>query len=116
VVELVVTTPVLLLAVLLIVQIGLWQHARHVALAAAREGARAAREYHGTAEAGRRAAEDYLNALAPTLLRPRTVTAERTATTATVRVEGRLTSLVPGLAVRVGEVSTGAVERFVPSR
>ena len=115
VVEFVITMPGLLLAVLLTVQVGLWQHARHVALAAAQQGARAAREYTGTADAGRRQAEDYLTALAPTLLSPREVTAERTATVATVRVRGRVTSVLPWLAVSVVETSSGPVERFVPS-
>lgn len=113
-VELVITTPALLLAVMLIIQIGLWQHARHVALAAAQEGARAARQHDATAADGHRRAEAYLAELAPTILHPRSVTAERSPTTATVRVRGEAMSVFPWLGLRVDEASTGSTERFVP--
>jgi len=113
-VELVITMPALLLAVMLIVQVGLWQHAKHVALAAAQEGARAARQHDATAADGRQRAEAYLAELAPTILDPRTVTAERTATTATVRVRGEAVSVFPWLGFAVDEASTGSTERFVP--
>jgi Flp pilus assembly protein TadG len=112
-VELVITMPGLLLAVMLIVQVGLWQHATHVALAAAQEGARAARQHDSTAANGRARAEAYLAELAPTVLRPRVVSAERTATTATVRVRGQAASVFPWLAFRVDQASIGPVERFV---
>jgi Flp pilus assembly protein TadG len=113
-VELVLTMPALLLAVLLTVQVGQWQHAKHVALAAAQEGARAARQYNAAAAAGGRRAEDYLTALAPTLLRDHAIGVERTATTATVRVRGRVAGVLPWPAFTVDEVSSGPVERFVP--
>ena len=114
VVELVITMPCLLLAVMLVVQVGLWQHAQHVAQAAAQEGARAARQHGSTADEGRHRAEAYLVGLAPTILRPRTVTAERTATTATVRVRGEAVSVFPWLGFQVDVTSTGPLERFVP--
>jgi Flp pilus assembly protein TadG len=113
-VELVITMPGLLLAVLLIVQVGLWQHAKHVAAVAAQEGARAARQHDATAADGKRRAEAYLGELAPTVLRPRAVSAERTSATATVRVQGQAASVFPWLAFRVDEASTGPTERFVP--
>ena len=115
-VELAVTMPALLLALLLIVHIGLWQHARHVAQAAAREGARVARGYDGTAAAGRNRAEGYVGALAPRLLAGPTVTASRAATDATVRVRARVVSVLPWPRLVVDESSTGPVERFVPRR
>ncbi len=114
IVEFVITMPALLAAILLIVQIGLWQYARHVALAAAQEGDRAARAYNGTANDGRQAAERYLAGLAPTLLQEPTVTADRSVSTATVRVRGRVRLILPGLAFTVSEESSGPVERFVP--
>jgi Flp pilus assembly protein TadG len=113
-VELVITMPGLLLAVMLIVQVGLWQHAQHVALAAAQEGARAARQHDAAAGRGQQRAEAYLEQLAPTILKPRAVTTERTSTTATVRVRGEAVSVFPWLAFRVDQASTGPVERFVP--
>src|SRR5260370_7565119 len=74
VVEFVVIIPGVLLAILLIIQIGLWQHARHIALPAAQEGARAARAYNATADTGRRRAANYLPPLAPRLFMPPTFT------------------------------------------
>ena len=42
------------------------------------------------------------------------MTAERTSTTAIVRVRGEAESVFPWLALRVDQTSTGPVERFVP--
>ena len=53
------------LRVLLVVQFALWQHAVHVAGAAAQEGARAARLEGGTAAAGQAEAEQFLARLGP---------------------------------------------------
>jgi hypothetical protein len=44
----------------------------------------------------------------------REATASRDATTATVRVHGRVLSIVPGLRLDVDEQSTGPIERYVP--
>jgi len=114
-VEVVVTMPALLLAVLLVIQFALWQHAQHVALTAAQEGARAARAYDGSTEAARARTHAFLDTLGPRMITHRSVTITRTAADATVTVEGRMVSIVGFVPLRISEKSTGPIERFVPA-
>jgi Flp pilus assembly protein TadG len=113
-VELVITMPLLLLLVMMPIQFALWQHAKRVAHVAAQEGARAAREHDGTAEAGQARANAFLDKLGPTIISDRTVAVQRDSTAVTVRVQGRAVSVLPFLGLRVDEGATGPVERFVP--
>lgn len=114
VVEAVLVFPLLLLLVLMIFQVALWWHARHVALAAAQEGARAARAYHSTAAAGQARAHTYLSAVGAHLLPDPVITVTRTTTTTTVDVQGRIITVVPGLRLMVAESVTSPTERYVP--
>jgi Flp pilus assembly protein TadG len=111
----VLVAPALLLALLLIVQFGLLFHARSVAENAAQEGAAAGRRFDGTQTGAVERARRFLAELGPRMLTDRTVTAQRTAETATVTVTGTVISLVPGLHLRVSEAASGPVERYVPS-
>lgn len=111
-IELVLLTPVLMVCVLLVVQFALWQHARHVLLAAAQEGARVARAQGGTAEDGRARAYDYIRQLGPNLVSSPVIDVDRGPDTVSVRITGRAVNIVPGLPLRVTATSTGAVERF----
>ncbi|MGQ0468004.1 MAG: TadE family protein [Sporichthyaceae bacterium] len=113
-VELAITMPALLIAVLTVIQIGLWFHTRHVALAAAQDGARIARAYDGTEHAARARTLANLDDLAPTLLRDRDVEITRTPEEATVTVRGRATSILGIFALPVVGTAQGPVERFVP--
>jgi Flp pilus assembly protein TadG len=113
-VELVITMPALLLAVLTVLQFGLWMHAQHVAQAAAREGATIARADGGSQTAARDATTASLRHLGPTILRDPTVEVSRTSTEATVTVTGRATSIVGIFGLPVREQARGPVERFVP--
>src|SRR6266516_4881586 len=101
--ELVIVTPVLLLLVLLVVQVGLYFHASHIALAAAEEGARAARTRLGTAAA-----------LGYGLIRSPVVTATRSPATARVEVRGQVATVVPGLRLTVDRAVESPIERFIP--
>jgi hypothetical protein len=113
-VELAITMPALLIAVFTIIQIGLWMHAQHVALAAAQDGVRVARAYGGTeADARARTATD-LDQLARTILQDRAIEVTRTAEVATVSVRGKATSILGIFALRVNEEAHGPVERFIP--
>jgi Flp pilus assembly protein TadG len=114
VVELVITMPALLLAMMTIIQFGLWQHAQHVALAAAQEGARVARAYDGSTTAAQARTHAYLDRLGPTILSQRQVSASRTGTEATMTVTGKAVSVFPIFGLVVHEQSAGPVERFVP--
>jgi Flp pilus assembly protein TadG len=114
--ELVLATPLLLLLLLAIVQFALWQHAVHVADAAAQEGARAARLQGGTARAGAARTRQFLAQLSPTILTHPQIVARRDATTASVEVTGQALMLIPGLHLPVQLASQGQVEAFRPGQ
>jgi Flp pilus assembly protein TadG len=113
--ELVIATPLLLLLVLLVVQFAMWQHAIHIADAAAQEGARAARLQGGTALDGATRARVFLAQLSPTILVHPDVVARRNADTARVEITGQALMVVPGLHLSVRAVSQGPVEVFRPA-
>jgi Flp pilus assembly protein TadG len=104
--------PVVLLLVFGIIQGALWFHARHIALGAAQEGARAASAQDGTG-ADQRAREFVRDLTGGTLIRNLDVGISSTANTVTVTVRGRAPSLVPGSAGLIVEQSaTAPIETF----
>ncbi len=111
-IELVLLTPLLMVCVLVVVQFALWQHARHVLLAAAQEGARAARAQGATAGDGRLRAYEYIQQLGPDLVTVPVVEVDRGPDTVTVRIRGQAVNIVPGLPLMVTATSAGPVERF----
>jgi Flp pilus assembly protein TadG len=111
-VELVLLTPLLMVCVLVVVQLALWQHARHVLLAAAQEGARAARAQGATAEDGRVRARDYILQIGPDLVTHPTIQVDRSVDLVTVRIRGQAVNIVPGVPLQVTATSVGPVERF----
>jgi Flp pilus assembly protein TadG len=112
--ELVIATPALLFLLLLVVHVGLWFHAAHVASAAAQEGARAARNEDGTREAGEDAANRLLDELGARLVMDRDVDVERGADEVRVVVTGHGPTVVPGLRLPIRAESVGPVEVFRP--
>lgn len=112
VVELVLLTPLLMILLLTVIQFALWQHARQVLLAAAQEGARAARAQGGTAQDGRARALDYIHQLGPDLVSSPAVDVNRGVDVVTVRIHGQAVNIVPGLPLVVSATSAGPVERF----
>ncbi len=111
--------PVLMVLVFVIVQTALFMHARHVALAAAQQGARTARS--GSPAGTTAPATDaqvqastltYLHQLGADLVNSPNVTVTRTATTASVRVQAHAISILPGFTLHVSETSTGPLETF----
>src|SRR6266511_3393136 len=94
------------------VQLGLWYHARHVALAAAEEGVRAARVQTGSATAGAARARRFLRALGPTVVADPVVRASRDQDTARVEVAGQALNVLPWLHLPVRQAAQGPVERF----
>jgi Flp pilus assembly protein TadG len=109
--ELVLLMPLVLLLVLLIVQFGLWLHARQVATAAAQEGLVAAQVETGTAAAGHSRAVAF--AAQTGGLRDIGVEVSRDATTARVTVNGTTPAVLPSTGFGVSAVAEGPVERFV---
>jgi Flp pilus assembly protein TadG len=108
----VITFPAVLLLITAAVQAGLFFHARQLAQAAAQEGLRAARQYQASTAAGYQAATGLLERTAGDLLTARTVTVDRSTTTATVEVDGTAVSLLPGLSFHVSATARGPVERL----
>lgn len=100
--------------VALLIAVGAYWHQRatHAAIAAANEGARAARLEDGSEAYGRDVAESFLRQTAPAFLEGTRVEAIRnTATgTATVVIEGRF-QLLRGWYLRVHAESSGPIER-----
>ena len=104
--------PVVLFWIMLIVQYGLWWHAKQVANAAAAEAVDAAQVSTGSARDGEDAAASYLAQSGN--LDNITVTVSREPTVVTVEVRGDAPQLVPGFAWSVTARSTAPVERFIP--
>src|SRR5215469_9832787 len=109
----VIIVPVFLAAILVIVQACVWYLARETAIAAARQGADVARTAHPPPGRGVQAAVVFARRAAPGfLLDPTASAAESSTATVTIRVRGRVPSLVPGMVLTVSEVVTAPVERF----
>jgi len=110
--ELVVATPLLLLLILAVIQFALWQHAMHVADAAAQQGLAAARVENGTEATGQTEADAVLRQLG--VLSDPHVAANRTVDTTTVAVTGEAPSVLPFFRLPVRAVASGPSERFRP--
>jgi len=104
--------PAVLIWLMLIVQYGLWWHAKQVANAAAAEAVDAAQVQDGTAADGEAAAASYLAQSGN--LNAITITVERQPTVVIAEVHGDAPQLVPGISWSVTARSEAPVERFVP--
>lgn len=104
--------PAVLLWLMLIVQYGLWWHAKQVANAAAAEAVDVVQIPATSTASGETAARDFLAQSGN--LTDIAVTVERTPALVTVEVTGRAPRLVPGFSWSVTARSQGPVERFIP--
>ena len=104
--------PAVLIWLMLIVQYGLWWHAKQVANAAAAEAVDAAQVQDGSAAQGEAAAASYLAQSGN--LDNITVTVDRQPTVVVAEVHGDAPQLVPGFSWSVTARSQGPVERFIP--
>jgi hypothetical protein len=104
--------PAVLLWLMLIVQYGLWWHAKQVANAAAAEAVDVVQIPTTSTASGEVAARDFLAQSGN--LTDVAVVVERTPTVVTVEVSGRAPRLVPGFTWSVTARSQGPVERFIP--
>ena len=111
--ELAVVMPAVLLLIMLVVQYGLWAHARQVATAAAQAGVDAARVPTGT-EADASAAA-HAAAAGSAALSEVVVSVHTGGDSVTVRVDGVAPRLVPGIAWHVAAATEAPLERFVPA-
>lgn len=112
--EIAILGPAILLLVFAIVQAALWFYARNLALAAAQEGADAARGYQSSSDAGVTRAQAFLRRAAGDSLQAVTVSASgSTATTVRIEVHGHSLSVFPGLqGPSVTQSAQAPVERF----
>lgn len=110
--ELVRLMPVMLLAVMLIVQTGLWFHARQVAEATAQEALQAAQGETSTASAGRDAGSAFLGEAGG--VRDAVIEVARDGTRVSVQVTGAAPNVLPLAVWQVSASVTGEVERFIP--
>jgi TadE-like protein len=107
--------PVALLFIMIVVQASFWFLAREAALAAARQGADAARALGSGPAAGRAAALDFArHSGSGYLLDPAASMSGSTASTVSVTVTGHVPTFVPGLVVDVSETAQAPVEEFRP--
>ena len=104
--------PALLFWIMLIVQYGLWFHAKQVAEAAVAEAVDAAQTPSGTIESGEAAARSFLASSGN--LDNTVITVQRDLVLVTAEVRGDAPRLVPGFSWSVTARSQAPVERFVP--
>ena len=111
----VVVLPVFFLFLMSVIQASFWFLARDAALAAARQGADAARSAGASLGAGRATALRFARqAGSGYLLRPSAIVVHSSPTTVSVTVSGRVPSFVPGFAVSISETVQAPVEEFRP--
>lgn len=104
--------PAVLFWLMLIVQYGLWWHAKQVANEAAAEAVDAAQLPHASEADGTTVARGFLSQTGN--LTDIVVTVSRTPALVTAEVTGRAPRLVPGFDWSVTARSQGPVERFIP--
>jgi Flp pilus assembly protein TadG len=104
--------PALLFFIMLIVQYGLWFHAKQVADNAAAEALDAAQTPTGTADDGHRAALSFLSSSGN--LDDIVIEVERDLEQVQVQITGAAPQLVPGFSWNVTSAARAPVERFIP--
>jgi Flp pilus assembly protein TadG len=110
----VVVLPFVFLFIMVVIQASFWFLAKDAALAAARQGADAARVLGSSAPAGRAAALAFARQAGHGyLLDPWASTVDSGGTVA-VTVTGRAPSFIPGLPIDVSETVQAPVEEFQP--
>ncbi len=108
--ELVIATPLLLLLIMGVIQFALWEHATHVAQAAAQQALSVGRLQGETAAAGEKEGEAVLSEVGTGVLTSPSVTATKTQTTTTVVVTGKAVSVVGLFSLPVRAVASGPSE------
>lgn len=111
-VEMVALTPILLAILFGGIQAGVVFHARHIAIAAAQEGAREAAAYKASLPDGIDTATRLATDWGDTTLTGVHVTGQRTTTRVTITVQATAVSLLPGTSWPVEQSATLPVERL----
>lgn len=112
--EAVLILPLILGVIFVIIQVGIWAHARNVAVYSAREGATAAAAYQ-SGQSPEAATQAALAGNSDGVLRSYSVTSTRSDDSITVTVRGQSLSLIPTVQLPAIEQSvTVPVETYVP--
>lgn len=111
----VIVVPVVVLAMMFLVQAGLAYHARQVVAGAAQDGAATGARHGASAAAGQATAEALVDAAAAQLLTGHTVTPTVTAETVTITVTGTVVRVLPLFPTfTVSATASASVEQFRP--
>lgn len=111
-VQLVLVVPALLILSLLAVQFALVWHAQHLAQFTAQAALAASRVKDAGAADGHAEARSRLETLGGRVFTLPEITVHRSKTRASVRIEGRVLQVVPGLDLHASGAAAGTVERF----
>jgi hypothetical protein len=112
--EMLIVFPAVLLLILLVVHVGLWWHARNVALAAAQLGVESARVRGASAGAGTAEAREFLARAGGSI--SHTSVSGSKGTTVRIRVTGYVDTMIPGLKLRIDQHADAAAERITEAR
>lgn len=105
--------PFVFLFLMVVIQAAFWFLARDTALAAARQGADAARALNAPRSAGPAAALAFVRAVGAGYLQdPRATASGSSGATVSITVSGHVPSFVPGLVVSVSETAQAPAEEF----
>ncbi|WP_194891975.1 TadE/TadG family type IV pilus assembly protein [Catenulispora pinisilvae] len=107
-----ITLPAYMALLMLIVQAAIYFHAEHITAAAAAEAVTTAGVDGGTEDNGRDEATRILSATASGFLLNPAVEVSRDQDLATVRISGRVVSLLPFIHLTASSVAHGPVERL----
>jgi Flp pilus assembly protein TadG len=111
--EFAIVFPAVIILTLLLAQGALWYYARQSALAAAREGVKAARTYQSGPDAGvTRARETIGNLGGGVLSNPSVSQAGSTADRVRIEVTGDCVSLLPGIKCTVAQHAEAPIEKW----
>lgn len=112
--EMLIVFPVVLLIILLVVHVGLWWHARNVAMSAAQLGVESARVRGASAGVGTAEAREFLSRAGGSISGA-SVSGSKGATV-TIRVTGYVDTMVPGLKLKIDQHADAAAERITEAR
>ncbi|WEH37907.1 TadE/TadG family type IV pilus assembly protein (plasmid) [Streptomyces sp. AM 4-1-1] len=112
--EMLIIFPVVLMAILLVVHVGLWWHAKNVAMSAAQLGVESARVRGASAGAGTTEAREFLSRAGGSI--SGTSVSGSKGATVTIRVTGYVDTMIPGLKLRIDQHADAAAERVTEAR
>ncbi|MEU3296684.1 TadE/TadG family type IV pilus assembly protein [Streptomyces longwoodensis] len=112
--EMLIVFPAVLLLILLVVHVGLWWHARNVAMSAAQLGVESARVRGASAGTGTAEAREFLGRAGGSISGI-SVTGSKDATVR-IRVTGYIDTMIPGLKLKIDQHADAAAERITEAR